>query len=133
GSHNIFAFVSQTIPQLSDNTMLTFNGVRREYTISGHVKSQNAAVADAIVKLVETGATEISDASGNYSFPGLKAGFDYTVLVSREDYVFQPASFSLLHLDGNRQLDIEGTPHVFLTGRVVDENGRGIFGVKVNI
>jgi len=133
GSHNIFAFASQTIPQLSDTTMLTFNGVRREYTISGHVKSQNAAVADAIVKLVETGATEISDASGNYSFPGLKAGFDYTMLVSREDYVFQPASFSLLHLDGNRQLDIEGTPHVFLTGRVVDENGRGIFGIKVNI
>ena len=133
GSHHIFAFASQTITQLSDNTMLSFNGVRREYTISGHVKSQNAAVADAIVNLVETGASEISDASGNYSFPGLKAGFDYTVLVSREDYVFQPASFSLLQLDGNRQLDIEGTPHVFLTGRVVDENGRGIFGVKVNI
>jgi len=133
GNHNIFAFTPQTIAQLTVTTPLTFNGVRREYTIGGRVKDQNAAVADAVVKLVETGATELSDASGNYSFPGLKAGFDYSVSVSKEEYVFQPSSFSLPNLDGDRQLDIEGAPHVFLTGRVVDENGRGVYGVKVNI
>jgi hypothetical protein len=133
GNHNLFAFTPQIIDQISATTTLIFNGVRREYTISGRVKNQNAGVADAIVKLQETGATAISDASGNYSFSGLKAGFDYTILVSREDYVFEPASFSLPQIDGNRQLDIQGTPHVFLTGRVVDQNGRGIFGVKVNI
>src|SRR4029078_4011434 len=61
GNHNIFAFTSQTIAKLNDTTTLSFNGVRREYTIHGSVKNQNAAVADALVKLVETGATEISD------------------------------------------------------------------------
>jgi hypothetical protein len=133
GSHNIFAFTPQTIDPLINASMLTFSGVRRSYAISGRVKNQNAGVADAILKLPETGATAISDASGNYSFPGLKAGFDYTILVSREDYVFEPASFSVPQLNGNRQLDIDGTPHVFLSGRVVDQNGRGLSGVKVNI
>lgn len=132
-NHDTFVFTPQTIDQLSETTTLTFSGVRRDYTISGRVKNQNAGVADAIVKLPETGATAISDASGNYSFPGVKAGFDYTILVSREDYVFEPASFSLPQLSGNRQLDIDGAPHVFLSGRVADRNGRGISGVKVNI
>ena len=133
GNHNIFAFTPQSIDPLSGVTTMTFSGVRREYTISGRVQNQNAGVADATVKIQETGAIAISDASGNYSFSGVKAGFDYTVLVSKEDYVFEPASFSLPQIDANRQLDIEGTPHVFLTGRVVDQDGHGIFGVKINI
>jgi hypothetical protein len=133
GNHNIFAFTPQIIDPLSATTTLTFSGALREYTISGRVKNQNTGIAGAIVKLTETGATAISDASGNYSFPGLKAGFDYTVTVSKEDHLFDPASFSLHQLSGNQQLDIDGAPHVFLTGRVADQSGRSMMGVKVNI
>ena len=112
---------------------IDFSGSRQVRTIQGRVISQAGGVEGAVVKLQETGATSISDASGNYSFPGLKAGFDYTVSVTKEDYVFEPATVVVPLIDGNRQLDLHGNPHVFLTGRVVDENGRGIFGVKFNI
>src|SRR4029078_115682 len=102
GNHNIFAFTPQRVDPLSGVTTMTFSGVRREYIISGRVKNQNLGVADATVKLQETNAIAISDASGNYSFSGVKAGFDYTILVSKEDYVFEPASFSLPQIDANR-------------------------------
>jgi carboxypeptidase family protein/concanavalin A-like lectin/glucanase superfamily protein len=133
GNHNIFAFAPQTIEQLDEPPTLVFSGVRRAYTISGHVKSAGAALADAVITVHETGITTVSDAYGNYSFSGVTAGRDYTVLVAAQDYAFQPASIALPQLDGNRQVDLEGTPHVFLTGRVVDENGRGVFGIKVDI
>ncbi|HUS09930.1 MAG TPA: carboxypeptidase regulatory-like domain-containing protein [Pyrinomonadaceae bacterium] len=133
GIHNIFAFTPQTIDQLTETTMLTFSGLRRTYLISGRVTDQNGALAAAVVTLQETGATSTTDTSGNYSLPGVKAGFDYTIAVIREDYVFEPPSVVLPLVDGNRQLDFHGSLHVFLRGRIVDQDGRGVFGVKINI
>src|ERR1051325_2023489 len=67
GNHNIFAFTSQSIAQLTDNTTLSFNGVRREYTISGQVKSQNnTVITNAVLRLKETGALGGSNASRSY-------------------------------------------------------------------
>jgi hypothetical protein len=134
--HNVFAFTAQNIEQLSEITILTFSGIRRTYTISGRVADRNAGnagIADAILTLQETGATSICDSSGNFSFSGVKAGFDYTMKVAREDYIFETPSVLVTALDSNRQIDIRGNPDVFLTGRVLNQNGQGVFGVKIEV
>jgi hypothetical protein len=129
--NKIFTFTAQQINQLSETTALVFSGARRLYTISGHILDGSNGIANASMSIKETGATATTDAAGNYSFSGLTAGFDYTVTVAKEEYVFETPSVLVSAIDSNRQVDLKGNPHVFITGRVVDQDGHGIFGVKV--
>jgi hypothetical protein len=131
--NKVFSFTAQHIDSLTDSTTLLLVGVRLQYTMSVHVMDGADGIADVTVRLKETGATAVTDAAGNYSFSGLTAGFDYTVMVAKEDYVFETSNVLVSTLDSNRQIDLRGHPDVFLTGRVVDQNGHGVFGVKIEV
>jgi hypothetical protein len=130
---SIFTFNAQQIDQLAESTTLDFAGARRLYSIGGKLLDGSNGIASVAVNLKETGAIALTDSSGNYSFSGLTAGFDYTLMVAKEDYVFETPSVLVSGIDSDHKVDIRGNPYVFLSGRIIDQTGHGVFGVKVEI
>jgi hypothetical protein len=63
------------------------------FTVSGTVTPKASAVGVAMILTGPTGATATTDASGNYSFPGLPNG-TYTVTPNKSGLLFTPASLS---------------------------------------
>ncbi|MEA2175687.1 MAG: hypothetical protein QOD00_3279 [Blastocatellia bacterium] len=61
-------------------------------TISGQIKTQSGAAisGSALTLSGSQAAATTTDANGNYTFPGLPTGGDYTVTPSQTDYVFTP-------------------------------------------
>lgn len=124
-SSRIFASLS------SGRDGVDFTGVRRTYAISGRITDAGTGIKAVTVELDHTGRVTNTDELGNYSFT-VPAGFDYRLLISKEDYVFETPSVLLTEIDGDRIVNIQGNPYVFLTGRIIGANGRGVFGIKVD-
>jgi hypothetical protein len=131
--NNILAFTTQSINPLTDATTLVFNAARRTYTISGRVAdSSGAGIAAVTVALNDSDAGATTDADGKYAFAGVTAGYDYTVAVSKADYVFAPQTVALAQLDGDRRANFGATIHVVFGGRVIDKDGSGVYGIRVS-
>jgi hypothetical protein len=102
------------------------------FTISGTVSGDTAAG----VTMTLTGAyvrTETTDASGNYTFTGVRNG-DYTLTPSKDGYMFSPPSLSptvsgadvasqdfaaiqmLYRIEGNVEVGVAGPASVYLSG-----------------
>ena len=78
------------------------------YTISG-----SAGIAGATVALSGSQTSSVTaDASGNYSFPNLAAGGNYTVTPSLANYIFAPSSTLLNNLQSNRTANFSATATV---------------------
>lgn len=132
--NSVFAFAPQIISPLVGATSLTFGAVRRSYAVNGRVTNNHGAgLAGATVTLVNAGLTITTDASGNYALPNVPAGFDYTIVASREDYVLEPPVASLPQIDGDRQMNFVATLHVALGGRVTDAQGKGAYSIRVTL
>ncbi len=67
--------------------------VATTYNISGQITSGNGSPLDGVTIALNTGASAITDSSGNYSFGNLPAG-TYTVTPTAGGYSFQPANQS---------------------------------------
>lgn len=90
-----YTFESRTLVTPSADVVMNPVGTLISPTISGQVTSSSGPIAGAVLTLSGAGtATTKSDAQGNYSFPGLTFGGNYTITASRENYVFaQPNQF----------------------------------------
>jgi hypothetical protein len=131
--NNILAFTAQSISPLTDATTLVFNAARRTYTISGRVADSNGAgIAAVTIALNNSDASATTDADGKYAFAGVTAGYDYTVAVSKDDYIFAPQTGARVQLDGDRRADFGATIHVVFGGRVTGKDGRGVYGIRVS-
>jgi hypothetical protein len=132
-----FSPVSQVITDLTSDQNRFFIGTRQSYTISGRLIDENGnGLAGMTVHL--TGAilneewTRVSDQSGYYEFAGLPSAYDFTVTpVSTAFYVFRPQSFT--DLSSNQTFDFTGLRRLTLSGRVRDQSGNGIFGIRVTL
>jgi hypothetical protein len=106
----IFSFVSQSVDQISGDQEFTFSGTRLTYTISGKLTGSvgSGVVPGATVNLTGThAATTVTDNNGNYSFPGVAAGGDYTITILQTDYyTFATGSFS--NLSANQIANFQG-------------------------
>jgi endonuclease G len=89
------------------------------YQISGTVRSQGGAgLANVSVTLASGDtplANAVTDSSGNYSFPNVTAGGDYTVTPSAASFTFSPASASFNSLGGNQTADFNGIPRIIIS------------------
>ena len=118
----------------SDQGGLFFFGVRQLFTIKGKLKDQeNNALPGLTVNL--SGAdqrTILTDGSGNYEFPNLLAGYNYTVTPpSTASYTF--AAQNVNNLPGNQTLDLVGLRRLQLSGTVKDQSGNGLIGITVTL
>ncbi len=116
----------------SDKPGRYFFGRRRLLKISGKLVNQEGnGLAGLTVNL--TGAeqrTTVTGESGNYQFPSLLAGYNYTVTPpSTASYTFTTQNIS--ELSNDQPLDFVGLRRLLLQGRVKDQNGNGIIGVSV--
>jgi hypothetical protein len=118
------------VERLADTLLLDFPAARRLYTISGQIVGAPGGV---VVELDGTDRQATTDASGNYSFPNLAAGFDYTVVPAKPDYIFKPRARTVEHLDADAFAGFRAVLRIVLGGRVTDAGGRGVFGVHVSL
>jgi hypothetical protein len=83
-STQIFTFTSQTVPVLDGDVVLSFQGARRSYKVSGRLADAAGGPTSGITVNLSgaEAATTITDGEGNYSFEGLPAGRSYTVGVT---------------------------------------------------
>lgn len=90
-----YTFESKTLVTPSADVVMNPVGTPVRPKISGRVTSSSGPIADAVLTLSgASAATTKSDAQGNYSFPGLTYGGNYTITASRQNYVFaQPNQF----------------------------------------
>ncbi|HEX8336188.1 MAG TPA: carboxypeptidase regulatory-like domain-containing protein, partial [Pyrinomonadaceae bacterium] len=89
------------------------------YTISGTVRSRGGSGLANITVTLSSGdtplANAVTDANGNYTFPNVSAGGDYTVTPSSASFTFSPTSASFTSLSGNQTADFTGIPRVIIS------------------
>jgi hypothetical protein len=93
--HYTFTNASKSFVRPPSNVEALFDASLNRHTISGRIaKSDGTAVAGVTVNLVQLQAvTTTTDANGNYSFPDLPAGENYTIAPVVKDFlVFVPVN-----------------------------------------
>jgi hypothetical protein len=122
-----------SLTNLSADQAVNFTASLNSYAINGRLTDGGGhALANAALNL--TGArtaSVVTDADGNYSFPNLPAGGNYTVTPSLAHYTFAPASLSFNNLSGNQAGNFSGTLNSYkISGRIA-EGANILSGVTV--
>jgi endonuclease G len=109
------------------------------YQIGGTIRSRAGTGLSNITVSLSTGdtpvANAVTDANGNYSFPNVTAGADYSVTPSSGSFKFSPVSASVNALSSNQTVDFTGTPRVIISEfrfRGVDSDGAGPLTASAN-
>lgn len=109
------------------------------FQISGNVHSTGGAGISGVAITLSTGdtalANTVTDANGNYSFPSVSAGGDYTVTPSSSSFTFSPASASFTALAGNQIANFTAIPRVIISEfrfHGVDPDGAGALTAATN-
>jgi Concanavalin A-like lectin/glucanases superfamily len=105
------------------------------YVLSGRITVNGSPLPGITVSLSgDASAATTTDSNGAYSILAPSAGsYVLSAAAVNEDYIFAPASYSWPRIDGERHGDFSATFYRALRGRVLDANGRGVFGVKVTV
>lgn len=139
-SLNGFSFNPSPISgSLNGNTSVVMFGSQNPpttFSVSGFVTSTNGSpLAGVIVNGGQFGS-QVTNASGAYSFTGLSQGAMYTLIPVLSGYTFSPPFFSS-NVSGNSQANFQGTfvsppTGSFTISGLISVNGMGIAGVTVN-
>jgi len=133
--HYTFAPSSRSLNNLSGNQTADFNGTLKTHTIGGRVAVAGTALPGVTVMLgsSQTASTN-TDAAGNYSFPNVPAGGNYTVTPSRAHYTFNAASLAFNNLSAPQTGNFNATPNTYnLSGRVTDGANNALSGVTITV
>ena len=79
----------------------------------------------------DASAVTTTDSNGSYSILTRSPG-EYVLSASKDDYAFDPPTYELHPFDGDKYVEFRAFKSV-LTGRITDADGRGIFGINLNI
>jgi hypothetical protein len=112
---------SRTYNSLAANQSEAYVGNFTTHSISGRVtNSGGMALSGATVSLSGyASASKTTDASGNYNFPELPRGGDYTLTVSKRNYTFSPPSQTFNNLTSGQTADFAATLNLHsISGRV---------------
>jgi endonuclease G len=109
------------------------------FQVSGVVRSRGGAGLSGVTVTLASGdtalANSVTDANGNYSFPNVQAGGDYTVTPSSTSFIFSPPSASFNALAANQTADFTGLPRVIISEfrfHGVDPDGAGAATASAN-
>jgi hypothetical protein len=130
-----YGFTSQSVNGLERNQALNFQAKLNEYSISGVITDREGQGTGGVTVTL-SGPFNLSattDANGKYSFSNLPASKNYTVAVSKTDYIFNPDSRTHNFLLKDEKSDFVAIRFYRLTGRVADQSGKGLSFVKVTL
>lgn len=133
--HYSFATSSQTVVRPPHDVVFDFTGLLNRHAISGRITRPNGTpVSGVTVQLDGTATVQTTDANGNYSFSGLAAGQDYTVVPILSGFEFTPATRTFQGLSGNQTADFSANRTIVaIAGTVVDENDNPVSGATINL
>ncbi|HEY3026250.1 MAG TPA: carboxypeptidase regulatory-like domain-containing protein [Pyrinomonadaceae bacterium] len=129
-----FSPLTASFNNLGGNQSGDFVGTLNTHTISGRVtKTDGTGLSGATVALSGSqSASGTTNNNGDYSFPGLPAGGNYTVAVTKTHYTFQPSSQTFNDLGENQSSNFVGTLNTHtISGQVTKSDGSAISGVNV--
>jgi carboxypeptidase family protein/pectate lyase-like protein len=130
-----FGLDTRSFSDLTADQYISFEGVLRNYTVSGHMQtSAGAAIKGATVILTGgINATKLTDPNGNYSFT-VPADENYTVRPSVLNYEFTPASINFNMLSANVTAVFTGELIDFvISGQVVTEEAQPLGKVTISV
>jgi Tol biopolymer transport system component len=116
---------SVSFNNLLANQVANFDAVRATYTISGTITRLGNPKPGITVRLEDTSGftppQTATDANGQYSFTGVRAGGTYFVRPVGANYLFQPQTRDFSSLDGNKTADFVAlsTNHLLFTNRYI--------------
>jgi inhibitor of cysteine peptidase len=129
-----FAPATTINPLIADRTA-DFAATLNRHRISGRVARSNGQVMSGVTVSL-TGsqtATATTDANGDYSFPNLTAGGNYTVTPSRPNYDFSPGSRTFNDLGADQSAPFVVTPSSYTVSGRVTSGTAGLSGVTVTL
>jgi hypothetical protein len=105
--HYSFTTSAQNFVRPAGNASVAFHGRLNRHSITGRITKVNGtAVAGVTVKLAQSPATSVTtDSDGRYSFAGLAAGGNYTVVPSSQGFVFFPSNITFNDLSADQAAD----------------------------
>jgi hypothetical protein len=107
--HYVFAPLTTSFSNLGGNQIANFSGTLNRHTISGQVTSAGNALAGVAVSLSGSQSdVAMTGPDGRFTF-SMPAGGIYTVVPSRTNYLFTPASSIFTDLDSSRIVDFAAT------------------------
>ncbi|MGI9107393.1 MAG: carboxypeptidase regulatory-like domain-containing protein [Pyrinomonadaceae bacterium] len=129
-----FAPPAASFNNLSANQTADFTGTLNTFTISGQIIQGANGLGGVTVTLDGTQpATTTTDANGNYSFPNLAAGGNYTVTPSRANYTFTPPAQTFVNLNADQTANFTATLNNYTISGQVTENGNALAGVTITL
>lgn len=116
---------------------VTGTAIPDTYTVTGLIVGpDDEGVAGVLVQLSGNDALEstVTDSTGAYTFSGLETG-GYIITPLKEGYSFNVASREAIVADADVTVQTMRVTSILhnITGRVVDENGGGVYGVAVTV
>ena len=131
---SFYTFTSQSFTNLIGNQSATLTGTLRQYSITGRItEGANGLEGVNVVLRGSSQATATTDSSGNYTFANLNAARNYTVAPSKTHYVFTPSNLVFNNLGSDVNADFSGLFRYFISGRALDNAGRGVAGITVTM
>jgi hypothetical protein len=135
-THYTFAPPSLTFNNPTSAQTANFAGTLNRHKLTGRVVDQNNAGLSG-VNIALTGSltvNAVTDAQGNYSLTNLLASGNYTVVASKANYTFSPASAPVGDLGADQTLNFNGALNNYtLAGRVTAAGGSALAGVTVTL
>jgi uncharacterized repeat protein (TIGR01451 family) len=117
-----------------------FAAASQTYTINGRITSTTSQptagqpVSGATVKLTGSQTAQTTtNANGEYTFPNLGVGGNYTVTPTLDDHTVTPASRTANNLAANQTLDFTVTQLFDIRGIAKDASGVPLSGVTINL
>ena len=133
--HYSFPTSSQTVVRPPHDVVFSFNGLVDRHAISGQITRPNGTpVGGVTVQVDGTGTAQTTDANGYYSFSGLAATQDYTIVPISPEFEFTPGTRTFQGLSANQTADFSANRTIVaIAGTVVDENENPVSGVTINL
>ncbi|MDQ3803860.1 MAG: carboxypeptidase regulatory-like domain-containing protein, partial [Acidobacteriota bacterium] len=126
---------AQTFATPNGDRTANFAGTPLRYSVAGRladIAGKPLAGASLLLSGTQSGAAT-TDADGNYSFPNLIGGGNFTVRPARPGYFFTPAALTFNGLAANRTANFAGTPITYTIGGRVTTGGVGRAGVTLTL
>jgi hypothetical protein len=137
---NHYVFSNSTIVTPTGDQTRVLTGTLLRHTISGHISTSTGQdLAGVTVTLSGSeAATVTTDDKGNFCFPSLPGGGNYTLSVARANYDFSDSNQSFLDLSGDQLCSFTGTLRSYTVSGVVstskDEVSKiGLEGVRISV
>jgi hypothetical protein len=118
-------------PITADVSDADFAATLNQHTISGQITGAPNPVTVTLTG--DPGGTDTTDGAGNYSFPNLPAGGNYTVTPSKANYSFTPPSSTINGLSQNETRNFAATQNQHSISGQVTKGGSPLAGVLVTL